>query len=133
MSINDLMADFMNFERKDIVKQIPCPDDHDPCTTYHCEVVGHFYKNHDFRIDVEDWKPGEDLNQANKCVEKFLKDENESWMFKIYRNVNGEYNAVFDRPHVIDFRYVESDNQPSWALAVCKALLKIKGIEYELV
>lgn len=68
--IREKLADLMRFERKDIVKQVPCPDGKDNCQTYHCEVVGHFYQDHDFRVDVEDWKPDEDLNQAVMCLNR---------------------------------------------------------------
>jgi len=121
MNINDEMAKLMNFEKKDIVKQVACPEpeNHPNCMTYHCEVVGRFYVNHEHRIDVEDWNPEGDLIQAFMCLEKATKGVTslesvgvpKVWTFTYWNK--GRWSAIASSP----------------TLAICKAILKAKGVK----
>lgn len=129
VDINEAMADLMNFERKDIIKQIPCPDDIENCPTYHCERVGFFYQNHDYRIDGDDWNPKGDMNQAMSC----------GWKsgLEIYIGIE-DYQEQYDdlirgivkafKAERLLFReyYEKVEDAP---LAICKVILKSKGIE----
>ncbi len=128
MNINDEMAKLMNFEKKDIVKQVACPEpeNHPNCMTYHCEVVGRFYVNHEHRIDVEDWNPKEDMNQAMECVDSL----GDRYTFKLTKEAGVwrcDIETVGYRGHPQHFNAIGRDK--SAPLAICKAILRAKGIE----
>ena len=129
MDINELMADFMRFEKKDIIKQIPCPDGIDNCPTYHCEVIGQFYIKHDFRVDVGDWNPKSDLVQAFLCAEKWLEDGQSTMRVDTWKDgLLGELFYTCTLNDTGGTRAEETEQSASFAM--CKAVLKAEGIDH---
>lgn len=129
MNTNDLMADFMRFEKKDIIKQVPCPDGIDNCQTYHCEVVGQFYVNHGFRIDVSDWDPKGNIEQAMMCAASFCKANPDMWfqlgMSYCHRGEEMEYMASFHHHETL----LLSTSDVSDSMAMCQTVIRAEQVK----
>lgn len=76
-------------------------------------------------IDYSEYSPTTDMNQALECVDELPWDE---YVFELSRDLLGHYRATIYNLKTGDKFIGVDDSAP---LAICKALLKAKGIDYE--
>lgn len=92
-------------------------------------------KDHNRIVDILDWHPDTDLNQAMRCLLKFCEDDGTHFHNKrSWRIGNGDGDSIDIDIDVLHYvTQVGKDELEKLPLAICEAIKKVLGGKYNLL